>query len=43
VENLEVVLVADRAFDEAHVHVLGILLHIHDRAVNEVHGVRRDR
>jgi hypothetical protein len=37
VEQLQVVAVADRALDQAQVDVLGILLHIDDRAVHQVH------
>src|SRR5689334_15755792 len=35
VEQIKIVLVADRAFDETQVHVLWILLHVDDWAVND--------
>ena len=38
----QVVLAADRAFDQRHVHVLGKLLRIHQRAVDDV-GLLRPR
>jgi hypothetical protein len=39
VEDFQIVLVADRAFDQAQIHIFRIFLHVHDGAVNEVHGV----
>src|SRR5581483_8540813 len=37
VKHLEVVLIADRAFNEAKVNLFRIILDVQDRAVNEVH------
>ena len=42
-EDLQVVLVADGAFDQADIHVFGIFLDVHDRAVNQLDFRRRGR
>ena len=36
VEDFQVVLVADGAFDEADIHIFRIFLHVNDRAVDEL-------
>ena len=43
VDHLQVVLVADGAFDQAQVHVLGVFLDVHDRAEDEIHLAGRVR
>ena len=35
-QQLQIILVADGAFDEADIDVFRIFLHVHDRAVHEV-------
>jgi hypothetical protein len=40
VDEFKIVLVADGAFNEAHVHAFGIFLHIRDGTVNDLDLVR---